>query len=396
LLLPGLWAADWHRWRGPDLNGISAEKGWLSAWPAEGPRQMWKASVGLGFSSMSVSQGRVYTLGNQKDQDTVYCFDAETGKVLWKHTYASKTDPKYYEGGTSSTPTVDGEAVYTLGRFGDLFCFEAVSGKVVWSKNVHQELGVEIPTWGFAGSPLVHGHLLVLNVGEAGAAFEKKTGKSVWTTGKGAAGYSTPLPFAIGSQQGLALFGGKALIAVDAVTGRELWRHLWKTDYDINAADPIFHRNQVFISSGYNTGGGLVEVTGTQTREVWKSQNMHNQFNSCVLIDGYLYGTSGHDGRESDLRCVDWSTGEVKWKERSVGLGALMAADGKLIVQADKGELLIVEAKPSGFKALSRAQVLGGKCWTTPVLSHGRIYARSARGDLVCLDVRPAAGAWLR
>jgi outer membrane protein assembly factor BamB len=360
----------------------------LAIWAEEGPKQLWKANVGIGFSSMSVSQGRVYTMGNRANQDTVYCFDSQTGAEVWKHTYDCSADPKYYEGGTSSTPTVDGDRVYTLSRFGHLFCFDAATGKIQWSQNVVSNLGVSIPTWGFAGSPLVQDNQLILNIGEAGAALNKKTGKPLWTTAKSASGYATPHPFVIRSQRGVAFFGGRALIAIDATSGSELWRHPWKTEYEINAADPIFSGNRVFLSSGYDTGGGLVEVNGTATREVWRSKEMHNHFNSCVLIDGHLYGTSGHDGRPSDLRCVEWATGKVKWKEPSVGLGALMAADGKLIVQADKGELLVAAADPAGFKALSRAQVLGGKCWTTPVLSQGRIYTRNAKGDLVCLDVR--------
>lgn len=337
---------------------------------------------------MSVSQGRVFTIGNMKDKDTVYAFDAATGKELWRHTYDSKTDPKYYEGGTSSTPTVDDNLVYTLGRFGDLFCFEASNGRIVWARNVQKETGAEIPTWGFAGSPLVLGDQLLIHVGRNGTALDKRTGKLLWTQGKEPAGYSTPLPFSADGHSGVALFGGKHLIAIDPKDGRELWSHPWKTSYEINAADPIFSGNTIFISSGYGTGGGLIKLQGGKTSEVWTSKEMHNQFNSCVLLDGHLYGTSGQDGKEADLRCVELETGKVKWKEKSVGLGALMAADNKLIVQADKGELLIVEARSDSFRALSRAQILSGKSWTTPVLANGLIYCRNAKGDLVCLDVR--------
>src|SRR5581483_9513255 len=178
---PAARAADWFRWRGPDLNGISKETGWLAKWPDEGPKQLWKASVGTGFSSMSVSHGHLYTMGNDgKDTDTVFCFDAVTGADVWKYSYPCALDPKFYEGGTSSTPIVDGDRVYTLSRKGDLFCLNAANGHVVWSKNVHSDFGNEIPTWGFAGSPLVEGDLLILNVGTAGTALDKKTGKVIW------------------------------------------------------------------------------------------------------------------------------------------------------------------------------------------------------------------------
>ena len=98
-------ALDWPRWRGPEMNGISKEKSWTTVWPKEGPKQLWKANVGMGLSSVSASEGSLYTMGNKDDGDTVYCFDATTGKEVWKHTYAEPLDPRYYEGGTSCTPT---------------------------------------------------------------------------------------------------------------------------------------------------------------------------------------------------------------------------------------------------------------------------------------------------
>lgn len=380
-------ALDWYRWRGPDLNGISKETGWTTAWPKEGPRQLWKANVGLGFSSMSVSEGRVYTMGNRNDQDTVYCFDAASGNEVWKHTYEEPLDPRYYEGGTSGTPTVDGHTVYTLSRKGNLFALEAATGKVQWSKNIAKEFGVAIPEWGFAGSPLVEGDLLILNAGTQGTALNKRTGARVWSTGKNRCGYSTPVPFDAKGRRAVVLFGGQHLAAIEVKTGKEIWTFPWKTSYDVNAADPIIAGDKMFVSSGYRTGGALLDLTGGRPSVVWKNQNMHNQLNACVLINGYLYGTSGQSGHAGDLRCVDFKTGDVKWKEASAGLGALMAADGKLIVLSEKGELIIAEATPEKFKPLARAQVLGGKCWTTPVLSHGRIYCRNSQGALVCVDV---------
>ena len=111
-------AADWPRYRGPNLDGISTETGWSVDWPATGPKQLWKTNVGIGFSSISVADGRAYTMGNRDNQDTVYCFDAASGQVLWKHSYPSKLDPKYYDGGPSATPTIDAGRVYTLSKEG--------------------------------------------------------------------------------------------------------------------------------------------------------------------------------------------------------------------------------------------------------------------------------------
>ena len=191
-------ANDWPRWRGTDFNGISKETGWSASWPQEGPKQLWKANVGTGFSSIAVSNGRAYTLGNINDTETIYCLDANTGKVLWKHCYACSTDPNLYEGGPNATPTVDGNAVYTFSRKGHVFALDARSGNVIWSRNIHDELGLRIPSWGFSGSPLVDGKLLIINAGPAGTALDKATGKVVWSSGKESAGYSSPIPFNAG------------------------------------------------------------------------------------------------------------------------------------------------------------------------------------------------------
>jgi outer membrane protein assembly factor BamB len=375
-------AIDWYRWRGPDLNGISKEAGWLTTWPKEGPKQLWKASVGIGFSSMSVSDGRVYTMGNEKDIETVFCFDANTGELRWKHSYACPIDPHVYEGGPNATPTVDGKMVYTFSRKGHVFAFDAETGKVVWSKNVHDELGLKIPEWGLSGSVLVEGNLLIVNAGVAGTALDKTSGKVVWTSGRGSAGYSTPVPFDQGSQRAVALFSTTALEAVTVADGKLLWQFPWKTRYGVNAADPVINGNKIFISSGYDEGCALVQAGGNKPAVLWQNKNMRNHFNSSVLIQGNIYGFD-----DSDLKCLDWSTGSVKWSEPGLGKGSLMAADGKLIVLGEQGTLIVAEASPAGFKPIAHAQVLGGKCWTTPVLSNGKIYCRNARGDLVCVDV---------
>ncbi len=186
--------ADWPHWRGPHRNGISDEKGWTTNWGAAGPKVLWKARIGLGFSSFAVADGRVYTTGHADSTDTVFCFDAATGKALWKHSYPADLGDKYYEGGTSATPTANGGRLYQLSRWGDVFCYEASSGKVVWKKNVQTETGANIPDWGYAGSPLVLDGLVILNVGSAGTALDKVTGNILWKSGEDNAGYSTPLP----------------------------------------------------------------------------------------------------------------------------------------------------------------------------------------------------------
>jgi outer membrane protein assembly factor BamB len=255
--------------------------------------------------------------------------------------------------------------------------------------NIAKETGAEYPQWGFAGSPLAFGEMLILNVGKYGTAVEKKTGKVIWKTGKEAAGYASAVPFSAGGTRGLAIFGGKELAGVDTLTGKLLWSFPWKTDYEVNAADPIFSGDTVFISSGYGTGGGLIDVKGAKPKEIWANKNMHNQFNSSVLIDGHLYGISGQGGKSADagLVCVELATGKLKWKESSLMFGAMTATKDHLIAIGEKGELVIADVNPDKFVSTSRAQVLGGRCWISPVLSNGKVYVRNAKGNMICVDV---------
>lgn len=376
-------ADDWPRWRGPNGDGISGEKGWFKPWPKEGPQQLWKANVGGGYATVSVAAGRVFTAGSAGKQETIFCLDEKTGTTRWKRTYTTAFVPQFYEGGSSGTPIVDGDRVFFLGQMGELFCLEAASGTVVWSNNVAVATGTKPPTWGLTGAPLVRGSQLIVNVGSHGTAVDKATGRVVWTsTGEG--GYATPVSF--GNE--VLIFGTKALACVQPHDGKLRWEFPWPTRYDVNAADPIVVRaDRVFISSDYDHGSALLEVKPDGAKAVWENKNMKNPFASSVLLDGFVYGMDAYAGKPNGtLRCLDVNTGELKWTEPSIGNGALMAAEGKLIVMSEKAELVIAEATPERFKQVARAQVLGGKCWTMPVLANGKIFCRNSRGDLACVD----------
>jgi outer membrane protein assembly factor BamB len=375
-------AADWPRFRGPAQDGISPETG-LNAKALEGGGKiLWKTNIGTGFSSITIANGRVYTMGNANATDTIWCLDASTGKEIWKHSYAEELKPNLYEGGPNATPTVDGDRVFTLSKTGKALCLDAAKGTVVWEKDLAKDLGAKKPEWGFSGSVLIEGDLAIYNVGEAGAGLNKKTGEVVWKSGTGASGYSQAIAFNLGKDRLAIFMAASDAIALNPKTGVVAWTHPWKTSYDINAADPIVSGNKVFVSSGYNHGASVFEVIDNKTKVIWENKNLRNQFSSSVLCKGHLYGVD-----EGQLRCVDFATGEVKWTDKASGKGTLILADGKLLVLSEKGELIIAEASTEAFKPLGRAQILGGKCWTTPALANGKLYARNAKGDLVCVEL---------
>jgi outer membrane protein assembly factor BamB len=379
---------DWPRWRGPHLNGISTETNWVAEFSADGPKVLWKARVGMGFASVSVADGRAFTTGNQSDRDTVYALDAESGKVLWQHTYNAPLDPKYYEGGTSATPTVDGGLVYTLSKRGVVHCLEAATGTVRWTKNIAEAIGARMPTWGHAGSVLIDGARAVVNIGTHGAALDKTTGQVIWQTGKGESGYSTPLPYDHRGTKAYLIFAAKEVVAVRADTGAKIWSHPWETSYDVNAADPVVVApGRIFIASGYNRGGALLDVSGDRPKVVWENKNIRSHFNPAILHGGHLYAIDGDVGK-AQLRCVDAATGAPVWTFKDPNHGAIAVADGRLIIISEKGELITGVAKPENFQPVARAQVSGGKFWTVPVLAHGRLYVRNSEGLVTCLEMR--------
>jgi outer membrane protein assembly factor BamB len=381
-------AADWPRWRGPEANGISSET--AAPWSGAGPKKLWQAEVGLGFSSISVAQGRAYTMGFVPDSDVVTCLDAITGKLIWKHAEPGEQMENVYEGGPNATPTVDGGTVFTFTRRGDVCALDAATGTLIWRRELAKELGAKMPTWGFSSSPLVEGRIVVLNLGDAGTGLDRKTGEVIWKSGPGASGYATAVPFDIQGRHLVALFSSQELVALDPQTGAVAWRHPWKTTDDINAADPVILGDRLLLSSGDNRGAALLQLTGGPPTVLWENKNLRAQFTPPVILGGFIYGLDGNAGEHATLRCIDPANGNVKWTGPVVGTGGLLAANGRLVVLSDKGELALYDASPAGFKALARAQILGGKCWTNPALSGGRLYARNAKGTLVCYEL--AAG----
>ena len=378
-------ASDWPQWRGPNRDGISAESGWSSKWPADGPKQLWRGNVGTGCSSVAVVGDRVLTMGNQGDEDTVWCLDAKTGASVWKHTYANPLDPNMYEGGPGSTPAVDGNFVFTLSRTGQLFCLDSRTGKPVWSKHLVNDFGGKPPKWGYSGSPLVAGDLVVLEAGADGAstvALDKKTGATVWKSGSAPAGYGTIMPFTCGGKACLASFDGTGLTVRDTKTGRELATYPWKTTYEVNAATPIVSGDKIFISSGYGKGCALLRFDGSNLKPLWENKKMRNHFSSSVLWKDHLYGFD-----DSTLACLDLADGNVKWTRGGLGKGSLMLAGDKLILQSEGGDLVIAPAVPESFQEIARAKVFEDRCWVVPVLANGRIYCKSNKGELVCFDV---------
>ncbi|MEM9282060.1 MAG: PQQ-binding-like beta-propeller repeat protein [Verrucomicrobiota bacterium] len=387
LVLPSLSAADWPMHRGPDGTGISTEEGLLSSGEA---KVVWKASLGLGYSTPVVSEGKVVVSGHVgNNTDILYCLDEKTAEELWRYSYPQPLGDLYFQGGTTGTATFDGDHVYQLARQGEFVCLNASTGEVIWKKNLQEDFGYTLPTWGFSGAPLIRGDKIYLNAGEAGIALNKADGSLIWKSDDEEAGYSTPFAFEKNGKSYLMFTNKRFYVCVDEATGEKVWEYRWMTRYGVNSADPIISGDTIFISSAYGKGGVLVNWDGTSDPErVWQNREMRTQMNACVLIDGYLYGIDGNEGQDgTSLKCLEMATGETKWLNEDVAHGAVIAVKDQLVVLTENGELQIGPASPEGFSPTLTQQVIGPKVWTVPVYANGHLFCRNSAGDLLALKV---------
>jgi outer membrane protein assembly factor BamB len=383
-------SADWPQFRGPLRDGTSAETGLLQQWPASGPRELWRVPLGGGFSGLSVSAGRIFTMFGKGGSEYVVSLDADTGKELWR----VKTDANFkdmFGNGPRSTPTVTEAIVYALSGRGRLFAFSTEDGRELWSRDLREDYGASTPRWGFSTSPLIEGELLLVDVGGQGGgsivAFHRRNGKEVWRSANDKAGYSSPIAIDVGELRQVLFFTGRNLVSVSPSDGRVYWQVPWTTSHDVNAATPVFIApDRVFVSSGYDVGGAVLRITAADgkaaVQEVWRNREMKNKFSSSVLHGVHLYGFD-----EGTLKCVDVTDGSTRWRQRGFGHGSLIYADGHLIVLGNKGQLALVEATPEAFREESRANIFDGKTWTSPALSGGRLFLRDEK-QVVALELR--------
>ena len=392
-------SGDWLCWRGPNGDGISSESNWNAEALKNDPKVVWETNLGRGHSAVVVQGNRLYTMGNRvimtnKDTthvDLVFCLDTKTGNEVWSYSYPCDfTDFP----GPRTTPLIDGERVYTLSWRGDVFCFNSKNGNVIWKRNIVTDKLCRVPEWGFSGSPVIVDNIMILNAGKSGLALDKNTGKVIWKNDAGRGGLATPVLFNHGNKKLAAIMGPREMNAIDIKTGEIIMTHPWTTYTDPTLAD-----NLAFLT-GYNGGCKVVDLSKNEPEVLWQNKRLRcRTFLNFVIIDGYAYGYNLIK-RKQYIRCIEVKTGEIKWSRKSNDWGALMAANGKLIILDGEGNLVIVEATPEAYKEISGAKVIQMKdwksyprddmnaCWTAPVLANGFVYARNTYGDLVCVDVR--------
>jgi outer membrane protein assembly factor BamB len=415
---------DWPQWLGPQRDGVWRETGILETFPAKGPKLVWQAKIGGGYSGPSVAQGKVVVTDRllkpgeanpdnpfKKDRvngvERVLCLKESDGSLLWKHEYPCRYEISY-PAGPRCSPVIEGDFVYTVGAMGDLYCLKLASGEVVWSKNFIKDFGATINTWGFAGHPLIDGDRLICLVGgkkAAAVAFDKRTGNVVWKAlDVEDPGYCPPTILNIGGVRQLIIWLPDSVNSLDPVSGEIFWTHpnvkSW-VKAALTIPTPRLADNHLFLTTFYE-GPLMLQLDGTRKPSVaWRGKGtgempertdgIHSIMPTPFIKDGHIYGVCSY----GELRCLDFKTGERKWSThkpitgKSVrwGNAFLTEHEGRFFLFNEQGDLVIAKLSPKGYEEISRAHIIdpdnkmAGKGrlvdWSHPAYANRCIFVRS-------------------
>jgi outer membrane protein assembly factor BamB len=395
-LCPG----QWPQWRGPSADGTWQCPG--LALKIENPQRIWKKEISGGYSGITVSGGRAYTMDrpDKKNIERILCLDAKTGKPLWEYSYAASYKGLSYDSGPRASVTIRDQKAYALGSVGHIHCLDAGTGKVIWSKDSVKQLGARRPTWGFAASPVIWKNTVIYQVGTQDGgyvAFDKNSGKELWRGSDDPAGYATPVFTRHRGRDLMLAWTPEHIRGMSPDTGKVLWSVPYKIKYGVSIAMPIFHDETVLVC-GYWHGSRAIKLgkSPTDATLLWQDEeNIRGLMAQPLYRDGLVYLLD----RSNGLCCFELTTGKRLWNDannhaitpadKNPQSTMVWARDGKrndraLVLNAN-GELLSITIGREGFRIHSRAQVIG-KTWAHPAYARGHIFARSDR-EIVCLKL---------
>ncbi len=388
-------ADDWPQWRGPHRDDISRETGLLQDWPEGGPKRLWLSNeCGLGYSGFAIVEGRLYTMGQENDQEFVLCLNAESGEPIWKTNVGGAYQNNWGDG-PRSTPTVDHGEVFMLTADGEVACLDAEKGDKKWSVSL-LDFGGTVPNWGYAESVLVDGERVVCTPGGAQGtmlALNRKNGEKIWQSSgiTNGAHYSSIVSAEIGMKPQYVQLTPEDVFGVDTTDGTVLWKSHWGGTVAV-IPTPIVRDDKVYVTSGYTAGCTQLAFEDGQPKQVYRNMVMKNHHGGVILIGDYLYGFSDGAG----WLCQDWKTGERVWNERNaLGKGAIGYADGRIYcVDESSGTVVLAEATADGWKEHGRFTLSpqttrrkpAGRIWVHPTIANGRLYLRDQE-FIYCYDI---------
>jgi outer membrane protein assembly factor BamB len=386
-------APYWTGFRGPNRDGVYAEAGISTNWPAAGLRRLWGQPCGGGYASFAIAEGMAFTIEQRREQEAVVAYDVTNGREVWSHSWTASFSESMGGDGPRATPAYDSGRIYALGALGELRCLDATSGQAAWSHNILSENNATEPTYGVAASPLIIGDKLIVLTsarrGNSVACYNKLDGKLLWTALDDRMGYASPALLDLPGGPQVVVSAENRTLGLQVDDGKLLWEYPWRvSNNQLPIAQPLrVSSNQFLLSAGYFTGSALVEIspegTALAARTVWKNKNLKNKFSSSVFWRGHIYGLD-----EDILTCLDAQTGERKWKEGRYGYGQLLLADGCLILLTGDGELALVKATPDRHQELARFQAIHGKTWNYPAIADRKLFIRNSF-EMACYDLAP-------
>jgi len=376
---------SWYQWRGPNRDGRLAAMALETDWGETGPTILWRREAGPGFSGIIVGDSWLFTCFSDEENEYLVSLDPKTGELRWR-TPLNKLFKEEFGDGPRATPAFDGTRVYGLGSLGHLHACDALSGKPIWHRNLHAEFGGGGIRRGYASSPLIVGNRLFVHVGprKAVVCLDQRNGKPLWSVLKGRAGSSSPLAVEINGRQQIVSFIGAGLYGLNPDNGTVLWHEEWKTQNDLNIADPLFlEPDRIFVSSGYDKGAGLFQI-GKEEKptELWANRLFRNHFSSSITYQGQIFGFDNQL-----LKCLKAETGEEVWKARGYGKGTLVLVGDILLVLSEDGRLSILAATTE-HRVLAEHQLFDGKSWTPPSFHAGVLYVRGGN-EIIAVSLVP-------
>ena len=386
----------WTTFRGPAWDGHYREASVDLDWPASGLAPAWKQPVGGGYASFVTDGRHAFTIEQRAGEEVVAAYEITTGRELWTNRWNAVFRERMGGDGPRATPTWHDGRVYALGGAGELRAIDAADGRTIWRTDILDDAGASNLQWGMAAAPLIVDDTVVVlpggGNGRSVAAYDRHDGKVRWTSLDDPASYSSPMLVTLAGTRQILAFTAERLVGLSPDRGALLWEFPWKTQYGVNASQPLLlGDDRVFISTGYGAGAASIQVSrdpsgAYSAHELWRTHRMKNQFTSSLLHDGFIYGLD-----EAILACIDAETGAIKWKGGRYGYGQVMLVDGHLIVVTEGGDLALVRATPDAHVELARFPAIEGKSWNHPAMEGGFLLIRNIN-EMAAFDLRPGHG----